>query len=146
MNACTFFGHSNSPQNLRVAIKEKITELIEQHGVELFYVGNHGQFDSMALSSLKELAKIYPHISYNVVLAYFPKEKSPEENTLLPEGIELCHPKFAIEFRNKWMLERSDYVISYITHSWGSAYKFCEKAKHQGKNIINIEQREQIND
>ena len=146
MYACTFFGHSNSPQNLRVAIKEKITELIEQHSVELFYVGNHGQFDSMALSSLKELADTYPHIKYYVVLAYFPKEKISEENTLLPEGIELCHPRFAIEFRNKWMLERSDFVISYITHSWGGAYKFCEKAKHQGKNIINIGRGEQINE
>jgi hypothetical protein len=87
MNACTFFGHSNSPQNLRVAIKEKITELIEQHGVELFYVGNHGQFDSMALSSLKELAKIYPHISYYVVLAYFPKEKSPKRILFSPKEL-----------------------------------------------------------
>lgn len=145
MKTCTFFGHSISPQNLREAIKEKITEMIEQHGVELFYVGNHGQFDSMALSSLKELTKIYPHIKYYVVLAYFPKEKPSEENTLLPEGIEFCHPRFAIEFRNKWMIERSDFVISYVTHSWGGAHKFCEKAKNKGKTVINIERMEQSN-
>ena len=142
MKTCTFFGHRSTPLNLKESIKEKITELIEQHGVELFYVGNHGQFDSMTLSSLKELAKIYPHIKYYIVLAYYPKEKSPEENTLFPEGIELCHPKFAIEFRNKWMLERSDFVISYITHSWGGAYKFCEKAKNKGKIVINIKSAE----
>ena len=31
------------------------------------------------------------------------------ENTLLPEGIENVPPRFAISWRNKWMLERSDY-------------------------------------
>ncbi len=138
MKTCTFFGHRDAPQNIRVAIKEKITELIAQHGVERFYVGNHGQFDSMVCSVLKEIKAIYPQIEYARVLAYFPKEKSPEENTILPEGIELCHPRFAINYTNQWMLEHSDYIIAYIKHSWGGAYKFFEKAKKNKKIVINI--------
>lgn len=137
MKTCTFFGHSDAPHDLRSAIKGKITALIEQHGVELFYVGNHGQFDSMVRSVLKELAATYP-IGYSVVLAYFPNERTAEENTLLPEGIELCHPKGAIDFRNKWMLERSDYVITYVTRSWGGAAKYKKAALKCKKTVIEL--------
>lgn len=139
MNACTFFGHKDAPQNLKSAIKEKITELIEQHGVSVFYVGNHGQFDSMAISALKELASIYPHIKYYVVLAYYPKEKNLEQNTLLPEGIELCHPRFAIDFRNNWMLNKSEYIIAYVKNSWGGAAKYRGKAIKQNKKVFDLE-------
>ncbi len=138
MKTCTFFGHRDAPQDLRDLIKENIIKLIVEHGVELFYVGNHGRFDSMVRSVLKEIKIIYPQIEYAVVLAYFPKEKSSEENTILPEGIELCHPRFAIDYRNQWMMGRSDFVISYVTHSWGGAYKFCETTKRRGKTVINI--------
>ena len=62
MKICTFFGHRDAPQNLKPVLKEKITELIEQHDVSVFYVGNHGQFDSMALASLRELTKIYEEV------------------------------------------------------------------------------------
>lgn len=143
MNTCTFFGHKDAPPNLKPALKEKITELIEQHGVSVFYVGNHGQFDSMALASLRELTKIYPHIRYYVVLAYFPKEKSPEENTLLPEGIELCHPKSAVNYRNKWMLNKAEYVITHVTRKWGGAYSFYKRSIKQNRKVINITENEQ---
>jgi len=57
---------------------------------------------------------------------------------MLPEGIETVHPRFAISWRNKWMIEQSDYVVTYITHSWGGAAQFAEKAKRQKKGIINL--------
>ena len=67
MKACTFFGHKNAPQDLKIAIKEIISELIGEHGVNRFYVGNHGQFDSMVRSILKELKAVFPQINYFVV-------------------------------------------------------------------------------
>ena len=76
MKTCTFFGHRDAPQSLRAPLKLKITQLIIQQGVDCFYVGNHGQFDAMALSVLQELAPIYPQIKYYVVYAYLPKEKT----------------------------------------------------------------------
>ena len=38
----------------------------------------------------------------------------------------------------KWMLKQSDYVVTYITHSWGGAVQYAEKAKQQRKKVINI--------
>jgi hypothetical protein len=60
-------------------------------------------------------------------------------DTMLPEGIETIHPRYAISWRNNWMIKQSDYVVNYITHSWGGAFQYVEKAKRQKKNVINIE-------
>jgi hypothetical protein len=36
------------------------------------------------------------------------------------------------------MLKQSDYVVTYITHSYGGAAQFAKKAQNTGKEIINI--------
>jgi hypothetical protein len=36
------------------------------------------------------------------------------------------------------MINKCDYVICYITHSFGGAAQFVEKAKRKGKTIINL--------
>ena len=39
---------------------------------------------------------------------------------------------------NNWMLKHSDYVVTYITHTWGGAYQHDEKARRQKKVVINL--------
>lgn len=95
-------------------------------------------------SVLKELVSVYPHIRYAVVLERFPPKRDEFDtrdysDTMLPEGIETVHPRFAISWRNKWMIKQSDYVVTYITHSWGGADQFAENAKRQEKLVINLE-------
>ncbi len=65
-------------------------------------------------------------------------------NTLLPEGIEFIFPKYAISWRNKWMLERSDYVVCYITRPFGGAAQFVEMAKKKQKTVINIADKDSV--
>jgi hypothetical protein len=60
-------------------------------------------------------------------------------DTVLPEGIESVHPHYAISWRNNWMLKQSDYVVTYITHSWGGAAQFAKKAQKAGKRVINAD-------
>jgi hypothetical protein len=48
------------------------------------------------------------------------------------------HPKFAIERRNRWMIDQSDFLLCYINHTWGGAYKFARLAKRRGKTVINL--------
>ena len=141
MKACTFFGHSDCPQTIQPKLHEVLIDLITKHNVDTFYVGNHGQFDSLVRRSLKELKREYPKITYAVVLAYMPgnpKEYEDYSDTMLPEGIESVHPRYAISWRNNWMLKQSDYVVTYITHSWGGAVQYAEKAKRLKKHIANI--------
>ena len=138
MAACTFFGHRECCNLDSVRLCQTIDELIAC-GVDTFYVGSQGQFDSTVYSHLKQLRKKHPHIRVCVVLAYLPSEKHPPsdtEDTMYPE-IE-GHPKFAIERRNRWMIEQSEYCVCCINHSWGGAYKFARTALRHGKKIINL--------
>lgn len=70
------------------------------------------------------------------------KQLCPEEevfsDTMLPEGMELAPPRYAISWRNNWLLKQADYVVTYITHSWGGAAQFAAKAVRQKKTVINL--------
>ena len=143
MSACTFFGHRDCPRASKAKLREVLIDLIENHNVDMFYVGHQGAFDALVGGVLQELAQEYPHVQYAVVLAYMPSESSglvDYSDTMLPEGIESVHPHYAISWRNNWMLKQSDYVVTYITHSWGGAAQYADKAGRQGKNVINIGQ------
>ena len=141
MSACTFFGHRDCPSLITPMLREVLIGLIENHSVDMFYVGQQGTFDGIVRSVLKELLVIYPHINYAVVLERMPPKRDEFDthdysDTMLPEGIETVHPRFAISWRNKWMIKQSDYVVTYITHSWGGAAQFAELAEKQKKIIV----------
>jgi len=143
MSVCTFFGHRDCPETIRPKLHAALVELIEEQGVDSFYVGNHGTFDRMVRSLLRELSERYPHIRYSVVLAYVPQrwdefDQRDFSDTMAPEGVETVPPRFAIAWRNKWMLREADYVVTYITHGWGGAAQYAEMAQRQGKTIIRL--------
>lgn len=135
---CIFFGHGDCYKLPEAVLLHAIEELIIK-GVDKFYVGHQGHFDSMAFSCLMKLKSIYPHISFTVVLAYLPTQKTEYDPyygySMYPEGIEECPQRFAIERRNKWMIDQADCCLCYITHSWGGAYKFAKQAKRKGLEI-----------
>lgn len=141
MPACTFFGHSEC-YGLEEKILERAIEELILKGVDTFYVGHQGNFDSMVLSYMKKLKETHRSISFSVVLAYMPTQKSGYnayyDCSIYPEGLELGPPRFAIERRNKWMIEKADFCLCYINHSWGGAYKFAKQAKKKGLIVINI--------
>ena len=141
MLACTFFGHRDCPASIKPKLFAVLTDLIVNQEVEMFYVGSQGQFDSIVRSVLQQLKTEYPQIDYAIVLAYMPGTQSEYDDysdTILPEGIESVHPRYAIPWRNNWMLQQSNYVVTYITHSWGGAAQYAEKAKLRGKAVINL--------
>ena len=141
MSACTFFGHRDCPSSIKPKLREVLIDLIENHAVDMFYVGQQGAFDGIVRSVLKELVSVYPNIRYAVVLERLPQKRDEFDtrdyfDTMLPEGIETVHPRFAVSWRNKWMIKHSDYVVTYIIHSWGGAAKYADWARR--RNIITI--------
>ena len=141
MANCTFFGHRDCPETIKPKLRKVLVDLITNYDVNMFYVGCQGQFDDHVHSELKKLKKEYPQINYVVVLAYMPNKETAYadySDTMLPEGIESIHPRYAISWRNSWMLKQSDYVVTYITHSWGGAAQFAKKATSQKKIVINL--------
>ena len=137
---CTFFGHKDTPKEIEPTLRSTLINLIENKNVTVFYVGNNGNFDTIVRRQLEHLSQTYP-ITYNVVLAYLPTKKNEYEdhsNTILPEGIETVPKRFAISYRNKWMVEQSDVVVTYVTHSFGGAAQFKAMAQRQGKKVIEL--------
>lgn len=138
MAACTFFGHHDCPLEIEPMIEASLCWLIKEHGVRTFYVGNHGNFDRLVARCLRRFAQDDPNIQFYIVLAYLPTPAQAIENSLFPEGIEDVHPRYAISWRNRWMLQHSDWVIAYVTHSFGGAARYTDLAERQGKAVINI--------
>ncbi len=137
---CTFFGNRDASDAVRSILYDTVSKLINERDVTEFYVGNNGNFDRLVLSVLKELNKQYPDIKYYVVYAYLPQKD--DENflhTIYPEGIENVPKRFAIDFRNKWMLARADIAVTYAKNKFGNAYKLSVLAIKKGKEVINIE-------
>ena len=136
----TFFGHKDTPKEIEPTLWTTLVDLIENKNVTVFYVGNNGNFDAMVRRQLENLSQTYP-ITYSVVLAYLPTKKSEYDdytNTILPEGIETAPKRFAISYRNKWMISQSNIVVTYVTHSFGGAAQFKEMAVKQGKTVIEL--------
>ena len=138
---CTFFGHKDVGELNAETLKNAIEELIKS-GVDTFYVGHQGGFDSMACSCLLKLKTSYPYIRFWVVLAYMPaltlKNDLYCDYSIFPEDLEAVHPKFAIEKRNRWLIDRADCCICYVNNTWGGAYKFARLAKKRGLPVINL--------
>lgn len=137
---CTFAVHREiySNNTLKDKLKKEIINLIEHYGVNTFYSGGKGGFDWLCAECVKELKKNYPFIKSYLILAYMPGKKNQFDEdfykrfdgTLYPE-IENTPPKFAIVKRNEWMIDKSDFLIAYVEHNWGGAYKTLSYAEKQ---------------
>lgn len=139
MSACTFFGHRDAPDTLYPTLLQAIEQLILKENVTCFYVGNHGAFDRLAYKALKQLQKRYSHICINVVLAYMPThQEAYDANSVLPEGIELVPKRFAVHYRNRWMLRQANYVVSYVTRNYGGAVQYVRAARKQGRLVLSL--------
>ena len=135
---CTFFGHRDTPTEIYEKLKETIVYLINEKNVTMFYVGNNGAFDRMAKKILQKMKNTY-NINYYVVLAYIPKKDNSTDysDTIYYDKLHTVPYKFRIVKRNKLMIEKSDYVITYAKHI-GNARELQTHAERQGKIVINL--------
>ena len=88
---------------------------------------------------LAALVSIY-QICFDVVLAYLPKENDPSLDgslTILPDGFESVPPRFAIDHRNRWMIDQSDVVVTYARYP-GGAGKYKALAERKGKTVVKV--------
>ncbi len=143
VSTCTFFGHRDTSEEIEPILKNVLIDLIENKNVKIFYVGNHGNFDYIVRKTLKELQENYTHIKYSVVLAYHPTKKGEFDykdfsDTIYPFDTENIPPKFAIVKRNKWMIEKSTYVVCNIKYITGGAAECKRIAERKGKIVINL--------
>lgn len=140
----SFFGHRDFCES--GAYEKKLLDILEDlvgQNVAEFYLGGYGEFDSFAYRCCKQYKKTHPHVKLIYVTPYLLqndlKEKSENYDEILYPEIENVPPKFAILYRNRYMVEKSDLVISYIQYHRGGAYQAYSYARKKGKRIVALE-------
>ena len=83
-------------------------------------------------------------VSYHVDLAYTPDKvdefsTADYSDTIPLDGIRSAFRRFAIAYRNKWKINKSNYIVTYVTNHIGPcAARFKEPAELEGKVVITI--------
>ena len=139
---CFFIGNRHTPSS----IKEQLTQAIETHiveyGVTTFTVGRYGNFDGMVQSALRDAKKRHENIQLYLLTPYALTQKvdTPEgfDGTFYPEGLEKVPFRLAIVQANRYMVQNSDYLITY-SHGVGNTRNIVDYAqKLEKKGSIKI--------
>ena len=150
----TFCGHAHFSQSKED--EQKIFAFLEDRvGDQLadMYLGGYGGFDRFAYECCKKYKEKHPNVSLVFVTPYLTAtyqkkhleyEKQRYDFIIYPE-IEDKPKRYAITYRNRYMVEKADYVIAYVSHDWGGAYATYQYAKRRGKAIFNLANFEEEN-
>lgn len=141
MQSCTFLGHSRCPDEIREKLLYTIESLILKNNVTVFYVGSQGAFDKLVYEVLCDLEKKY-RIKIFVVLAYLNRTpKTPHydiDKTIFPDELTKTPLRFAITRRNSFMINKSDYIVSFINTPFSKVYNNILETIKKKKHIINL--------
>lgn len=147
---CCFTGHSDIwDSSLAEKIKSVAEDLIVNHNVREFWVGNYGNFDGSAASVIRELQKTYSDVKLDLVIPYLTKSINEYkelyykkcDNILIADIPENTPKRFHITKANEYMVNNSDFLICYIQRSWGGAITTYKYAKRKKLQIFNIAER-----
>ena len=139
---CFFIGNRHTPYNIKQQLVEIVEKHITEYGVTTFTVGHYGSFDSLVKEVLREAKKRYADIKLYLLTPYALDQKieTPKEfdGTFYPDGIEAVPKPYAIVQANRYMIQHSDYLISYCK-SIGNTRNFVEYAQRlEKKDLIKV--------
>ena len=143
----TFCGHSDFSEleRCRPILLSLFEKKIGDAPVD-FYLGGYGNFDTFANSCCKEYQATHPQVRRIFVTPYltpeyqrgYLNEIAAQYDSIAYFPIENVPPRFAISHRNRQMIERADWVVAYVTRSYGGAYRSYQRAKKSNKPIDNL--------
>ena len=143
----TFCGHASFSKSSEY--EQKLMELLEEVVGDAYadmYLGGYGEFDSFAYHVCKKYKESHPNVCLILVTPYLAVKNENNNSKLLqfsydgtiyPE-LENKPRKFAIYYRNRWMVDKADFMIAYVRHDWGGAYTMLKYAKRKKKIIYNL--------
>ncbi len=142
MKTVTFCGHSILTRDEATKLRKILPAVIESlinDGADTFLLGGYGEFDLLCAQSVKELKKNHSYIKSILVIPYIGKDfnrKLYDFSEYPP--IENVPKRFAILKRNQYMIDCSDAVIAYISHSFGGAYNSYKYARRKNKHVVSL--------
>ena len=89
-------------------------------------VGQYGSFDRLVIRALSQAKRTHPDITLMLMTPYYPVNRKvdlPEEFDALfyPPDLETVPKRLAIVRANRYMVERSDFLIAYVRHPASNA-------------------------
>lgn len=140
--SCFLIGNRHTPSNIREPLAEAVETHITEYGVTTFTVGKYGDFDSMAIRVLREAKKRHNDIELYLLAPYALTQKTdkPEsfDGTIYPDGLEKVPLRLAIPQANRYMVQNSNYLITYCHHI-GNTRNIVEYAqKREKKGLIKV--------
>ena len=151
-----FFGHRNIGCFSRVGelVEQTIESLLRQNEFVEFLVGREWDFDQIVSSAIVKAKRDYgtDSLCHTLVLPYM---KADYKNNIATfenyyDEIEICdqsasaYPKAAIQIRNHYLVDRSDYCVFYVEHKAGGAWQTMRYALKQEKRVVNLAEKELI--
>lgn len=143
----TFFGHSRflESKKLEKTLLDLLAHAIGNTKTD-FYLGGYGNFDSFAYNCCKKYKTKHSNVSLILVTPYLSAEyqknnlvyQEKNYDSILYPPIEDKPLKFAIVYRNKYMVESADLVITYVDHEYGGAYRAYKHAIKNCKKVFNL--------
>ena len=145
MTACCGFEHRDVLEKIDDAVYAAVLKAAER-GCDIFYTGAMGEFDSLFSSAVRKVKKTYPKIKLICVKPYFTNDLNINgeyyaalyDDVFIPDELADIHPKAAIKYRNRWMIDHSDFVLIYTKRTYGGAYEARRYAERIGKGIVYI--------
>ena len=138
---CSFFGHRKVADGLAQVLFRELSAIIETANTDItFYVGDKGQFDRLVQMTLVSLKDKHPDIKVYVILDYIPVGYKNYHGlpTLIPETVERAPKRFAMSYRNRWMINECDLAVVYYYDVTGNTRKHVDMLERKKKTIINI--------
>lgn len=143
----TFCGHSDFIGTKEY--EEKLLSVLEKavgNKPAQMYLGGYGGFDEFAFNCCKKYKENHPEVSLIFVTPYLTLEyqknnleyKKALYYYILYPPIENIPMRFAIIYRNRYMVDSADFIIAYINHTFGGAYRTFKYAVQKNKLISNI--------
>lgn len=136
---CFFIGHRDAPEELFPILMKSVEKHVTQFNVNCFVVGRYGNFDRMAATAVQVIKKRHSFVTLTLLLPYHPGERIillPDgfDDSLYPPEMERVPKQLAILRANQYMIQHSDFLITYSWNTTGNTFKFLKQAQKRAQN------------
>ena len=146
-----FCGHAQFCGSYKY--EQRILDFLEEHVGERaadMYLGGYGGFDAFAYDCCKKYKETHPNISLVFVTPYITfdyqqnhlKDQAMRYDSIIYPEIEDKPKRYALTYRNRWMVDKADLVITGILHSYGGAYDTYSYAVRRKKRTLSVTEKE----
>lgn len=165
--SCCGFGHRILLMDIEKPLREVLERLVTERGVTVFYTGGMGEFDELFARTVRSMKRTDPRLRLVLVMPYLTRRlaigsaldgardggqiaratqdrigktwyEEHYDEILIPTELDGVHPKATIGLRNRWMVDRSDFVIAALHRDFGGAAESVRYAETHGKEVVRI--------